>query len=115
MVKVGGIIMAEYKLQGLSCANCAREMEEEIHKLEHGEDAKVLYNTSKLIVNDEISLAQVERILATDGAAIQKDDHDGHDHAHSHAHSNRLLKLFIIVSAVLYFLAMFVGKASEGA
>ena len=107
--------MAEYKLQGLSCANCAREMEEEIHKLEHGEDAKVLYNTSKLIVNDEISLAQVERILATDGAAIQKDDHDGHDHAHSHAHSNRLLKLFIIVSAVLYFLAMFVGKASEGA
>lgn len=115
MVKVGGIIMAEYKLQGLSCANCAREMEEEIHKLEHGEDARVLYNTSKLIVNDEISLTQVERILATDGAAILKDDHDGHDHAHSHAHSNRLLKLFIIISAVLYFVAMFVGKASEGA
>ena len=117
MVKVGGIIMAEYKLQGLSCANCAREMEEEIQKLEHGEDARVLYNTSKLIVNDEISLTQVERILATDGAAIQKDDHDGHDHAHSHshAHSNRLLKLFIIISAVLYFVAMFVGKASEGA
>ncbi|MCM3238299.1 cadmium-translocating P-type ATPase [Heyndrickxia oleronia] len=107
--------MAEYKLQGLSCANCAREMEEEIHKLEHGEDARVLYNTSKLIVNDEISLTQVERILATDGAAILKDDHDGHDHAHSHAHSNRLLKLFIIISAVLYFVAMFVGKASEGA
>lgn len=115
MVKVGGIIMAEYKLQGLSCANCAREMEEEIHKLEHGEDARVLYNTSKLIVNDEISLTQVERILATDGAAILKVDHDGHDHAHSHAHSNRLLKLFIIISAVLYFVAMFVGKASEGA
>ncbi|MBL5766739.1 heavy metal translocating P-type ATPase [Heyndrickxia sporothermodurans] len=108
--------MAEYKLQGLSCANCAREMEEEIQKLENGEDAKVLYNSSKLIVKDDISLTQVEKILANDGAAIVKDEHahDDHNHTHAHSHSNRMLKTLIIMSAVLYFIAIFVGKWSEG-
>ncbi|PTY78251.1 heavy metal translocating P-type ATPase [Heyndrickxia sporothermodurans] len=108
--------MAEYKLQGLSCANCAREMEEEIQKLENGEDAKVLYNSSKLIVKDDISLTQVEKILANDGTAIVKDEHahDDHNHTHAHSHSNRMLKTLIIMSAVLYFIAIFVGKWSEG-
>ncbi|MBL5791390.1 heavy metal translocating P-type ATPase [Heyndrickxia sporothermodurans] len=108
--------MAEYKLQGLSCANCAREMEEEIQKLENGEDAKVLYNSSKLIVKDDISLTQVEKILANDGAVIVKDEHahDDHNHTHAHSHSNRMLKTLIIMSAVLYFIAIFVGKWSEG-
>ncbi|MED3654414.1 heavy metal translocating P-type ATPase [Heyndrickxia sporothermodurans] len=108
--------MAEYKLQGLSCANCAREMEEEIQKLENGEDARVLYNSSKLIVKDDISLTQVEKILANDGAAIVKDElaHDDHSHPHAHSHSNRMLKTLIIMSALLYFIAIFVGKWSEG-
>lgn len=108
--------MAEYKLQGLSCANCAREMEEEIQKLKNGEDARVLYNSSKLIVKDDISLSQVEKILANDGATIVKDkhEHDDHNHAHTHSHSNRMLKTLIIMSAVLYFIAIFVGQWSEG-
>lgn len=104
--------MAEYKLQGLSCANCAREMEEEIKKLENGEDARILYNTSKLIVKDEVSLSQVEKILASDGATIVKEDHDHHDHVHSHSHSNQMLRGLIITSAILYFVALIVGKWS---
>ncbi|GIN85346.1 putative cadmium-transporting ATPase [Heyndrickxia sporothermodurans] len=107
--------MAEYKLQGLSCANCAREMEEEIKKLENGEDARILYNTSKLIVKEEVSLSQVEKILASDGATIVKEEHDHHDHAHSHSHSNQMLKGLIITSTILYFVALIVGKWSLGA
>ena len=56
--------MAEYRLQGLSCANCAREIEEEIQKLDHGTEAKVLFNSSKLIVSDEVAMHKVEKILA---------------------------------------------------
>ncbi len=78
--------MAEYKLQGLSCANCAREMEEEIQKLDHGKDAKILFNSSKLIVSDDIAIHKVEKILAGDGAALVKETccetSDEHDHSH---------------------------------
>lgn len=107
--------MAEYKLQGLSCANCAREMEEEIQKLDHGQDAKVLYNSSKLIISDKIALEKVEKILSSDGASIlkEKDDHEGHDHSHEHSHGKRLL-LFIGFSVLLYVAAMLTEKSVEG-
>lgn len=35
----------EYRVQGLSCPNCTREMQEEIQRLEHGQDASLLYNS----------------------------------------------------------------------
>ena len=107
--------MAEYKLQGLSCANCAREMEEEIQKLDHGQDAKVLYNSSKLIISDKIALEKVEKILSSDGASIlkEKDDHEGHDHSHEHSNGKRLL-LFIGFSVLLYVAAMLTEKSVEG-
>ncbi|MBS4208381.1 cation-translocating P-type ATPase [Bacillus sp. FJAT-50079] len=98
--------MAEYKLQGLSCANCAREMEEEIQKLDHGEDAKLLFNSSKLIVSDEVALEKVEKILATDGARLVKETADD-DHEHHHGDGKRLL-WFIGISALLFIAAIIV-------
>lgn len=96
--------MAEYKLQGLSCANCARELEEEIQKLENGGDAQVLFNSSKLIVSDAIALEKVEKILASDGAAILKEDSDEHDHHH---HSNgRKLLYYLGISVMLFIFAI---------
>lgn len=99
--------MAEYKLKGLSCANCAREMEEEIQRLDHGEDAKILFNSSKLVVSDEISLQKVEKILSSDGAMLIKDEHNesAHDHAHAHDHSHeggRKLIVLISLSVALF-------------
>src|SRR5690606_5802900 len=107
--------MAEYKLQGLSCANCAREMEEEIQKLDHGQDAKVLYNSSKLIISDKIALEKVEKILSSDGASIlkEKDDHEGHDHSHEHSNGKRLL-LFIGFLFLIYVVAMLTVTSCEG-
>ncbi|MEK3887950.1 heavy metal translocating P-type ATPase [Bacillus sp. FSL K6-3431] len=102
--------MAEYKLQGLSCANCAREIEEEIQKLHNGDDAKVLFNSSKLIVSDEIALDKVEKILANDGAAFVKEttsDSEGHIHSHG---SGRKLLFLIGLSAILFAVAIIVEK-----
>lgn len=104
--------MAEYKLQGLSCANCAREMEEEIQKLDKGQDAKVLFNSSKLIVSDDIALHKVEKILASDGARLVKETGD-HSHAHSHTSGRKLLWL-LGVSAVLFAAAIFIENAWAG-
>lgn len=97
--------MAEYRLKGLSCANCAREMEEEIQKLDHGDNAKIMFNSSKLVVSDEVPLHKVEKILASDGASIVRESsdstHDDHDHG-----SGRKLLYFIGLSAVLFALAI---------
>ncbi|RST77547.1 cadmium-translocating P-type ATPase [Siminovitchia acidinfaciens] len=109
--------MAEYRLQGLSCANCARELEEEIQKLNHGEDAKILFNSSKLIVSDQIPINKVEKILASDGAAIIKErgkEDDDHDHSHHHHGSGRKLLYLIGISAVLYAFAMIFEKSMPG-
>lgn len=62
--------MKEYRLEGLSCANCAASLESEIKKLEHGEKAKVQFNSSKLVISEQVDMKQVEKILASDGASI---------------------------------------------
>ncbi|MGG0812836.1 heavy metal translocating P-type ATPase [Paenibacillus alvei] len=91
-----------YRVQGLSCGNCAREMEGEIRRLKHGEDATLSYNSGTLKLNRNIDLAAVKRILRTDGAKLVESggaasssahasanahaecDCDGHDHGQSH-------------------------------
>lgn len=96
----------EYKVQGLSCANCAREMQEEIQKLDHGKDAALLFNSSRLLVRPEVDLQRVQRILSGDGASLVTPStaggtdkgsgttakaghkHSGHDHEHGHEHGD---------------------------
>lgn len=92
-----------YRVQGLSCGNCAREMEGEIRRLKHGEDATLSYNSGTLKMSKDIDVAAVKRILRTDGAKLVESGGraaasaasapvqghiqcacDGHDHEHSH-------------------------------
>lgn len=85
----------EYRVQGLSCPNCTREMQEEIQKLEHGQNAKLSYNSGKLTLSPNVDLRRVEGILKSDGARIiYMSDHStttasssDHPHGHSHDHS----------------------------
>lgn len=85
-----------YQVQGLSCANCARECERDIQKLPNGENAELLYNSGTLKLHPEVDRTQVERILKRDGARLvsstgslntAKGAHD-HQHGHSHDHSH---------------------------
>lgn len=123
--------LSEYKVQGLSCPNCTREMQEEIQRLEHGKDAKLNYNSGKLTVSPHIDLGRVERILKGDGARLVQSpegtaaleqvpsrarehrashEHgDGHDHAHGHGHEHshhegKRMRWLLSVSAVMYLL-----------
>lgn len=97
----------EYRVQGLSCANCARELQEEIRRLDHGQDAALMYNSGRLLARPEIDLERVQRILKRDGASLadgpdrgkgglrggqgsghSRDHHHGHNHAHDHVHDH---------------------------
>lgn len=104
--------MNEYKLQGLTCGNCAREMEEQINKLENGEGSRILYNSSKLVLSNGVNMQEVEKILSSDGAAIMKEnphDHSEHDQAHEHSHSSSdNMKILIGLSAIIFFSAIYV-------
>jgi Zn2+/Cd2+-exporting ATPase len=104
--------MNEYKLQGLTCGNCAREMEEQINQLENGEGSRILYNSSKLMLSDGVNMHEVEKILSSDGAAIMKEnphDHSEQDQAHEHSHSsNDKMKILIGLSAIIFFSAIYV-------
>lgn len=96
----------EYRIQGLSCANCAREMQEEIQKLEHGQHASILYNSGRLLVSHKVDLTRVKKILKRDGATLispleqgthadgeathgngrGEHSHVRHEHGHEHGH-----------------------------
>ncbi|WP_062352874.1 heavy metal translocating P-type ATPase [Bacillus kwashiorkori] len=112
--------MAEYKLKGLSCANCARELQEAIQKLENGQNAKVLYNSGKLIVDEQVNMKKVEKILASDGAFIVNKTDNGdpnrltrteshnhsHGHDHVHEHTNQKLKVLLSLATTVFILTI---------
>lgn len=123
-----------YSVQGLSCANCARECEMEIRKLPNGADAELLYNSGTLKLNPTVDRDKVDRILKKDGARIVEKPqakahaHDGHDHSHgdheasdghghSHDHSNMNgMKWMLGISTALYISTFVIeGMVSEWA
>lgn len=128
--------MNEYRVKGLSCGNCARELEQQIRQLEYGETAVLSYNSGKLKADSRIPVDKLQRILKSDGAYIDNADappeaacghnadgaihapsHDdaasyeggkqfGHDHGHSHARGGGKTLKLVIASAVLYAAAL---------
>ncbi len=108
--------MQEYRVKGLTCINCTRELEEQIQQLEHGASAQLSYNSGKLLIDEQTSLDQIEKILRTDGAYIvnsnirdKVDKQEAGSQAHDHDHSarNRMLLFQLILATVLYVVAMF--------
>jgi Zn2+/Cd2+-exporting ATPase len=104
--------MVEYRIKGLSCANCAAEIEKKIRNLEHGETATLNYNTGKLKIDENADLEQIEKILSEDGAFIEKthNHHQGHEHSH---HSGVNIKFLLIASTILYMIAFFLEKQTS--
>ncbi|MGP4076737.1 heavy metal translocating P-type ATPase [Halobacillus sp. K22] len=95
--------MKEYKLQGLSCANCAAEMESEIKKLDHGGDAQLKFNSSKLLVHEKVNLSKVRQILKSDGASLVETNEHGENghHGHNHSHGSNM-KMLVFLSSVIF-------------
>lgn len=67
----------EYKVKGLTCANCARELQEEIQKLPSGKSASLNYHSGKLKIDNSVEIGKVKKILSTDGAFLvtENDEH----------------------------------------
>ncbi|MDB5056492.1 MAG: cadA [Bacilli bacterium] len=80
--------MEQLRVKGLSCANCTRELEQEIQKLEHGEGATLSYNSGRLTVHPKVSLVHVAKILKQEGAYLEQIFVEVSSDKHSHEHGN---------------------------
>lgn len=99
--------MNEYKVKGLTCANCTRELQEEINKLPSGETASLSYNTGRLRLASTVDMNKVNKILSTDGAYIENDVAEDHHHEH-HSSVNWIVLLSI---STFFYIAAFVTES----
>lgn len=60
-----------YRLQGLSCANCAAKFEKNIRNIETVEDVQLNFGAAKLTVIGEASIPALEQAGAFDGITVQ--------------------------------------------
>ena len=67
---------AEWHLEGVSCADCARKASEEIKTLPGVEEADIRVMSSRLVVTyrpSDLSLEAVQKALATEGMRLTED------------------------------------------
>lgn len=78
-----------YKIENLDCANCAKELESGIQKLDGVENATVDFANLRLIVSGDASFDALQKRANEFGQSLQdKDSHVHHDHSHGHSHSH---------------------------
>ncbi|MCM3732968.1 cadmium-translocating P-type ATPase [Fictibacillus nanhaiensis] len=65
--------MKEHKITGLSCGHCALKLQEQIQQLPGGEDTKVQFNSSKILLNEEVDMEAVRSILSTEKVRFEAD------------------------------------------
>ena len=83
--------MAEktYKIGGMDCANCAREVQEGVSRLKGVRDVRVDFITEKMTLNGDVPFDTLKARVEAFGKTIldpDHHDHDGYDHEEGHHH-----------------------------
>jgi Cd2+/Zn2+-exporting ATPase len=60
-----------YRIQGLSCTNCAAKFENKVRELEGVEDAKINFGASKISVQGSATIEEIEKAGAFDNLRIR--------------------------------------------
>lgn len=105
--------MKEYRIKGLTCENCTREMEEKIQKLEGGDTAVLNYNTGQLRIDPEVDLQKVHRILHSEGASLEASEHSREQGKKKSWHWTET-KSLLIISSLLFLLALLLENRGPG-
>ncbi|WP_054950297.1 heavy metal translocating P-type ATPase [Numidum massiliense] len=101
--------MRDYKLVGLSCPNCAADLQEQINELPGGESASISYQLGKLTVDEATDLDKVQKILATDGVRLETSAAQGDTAASRRWQWTKHLPTEVIASAVIFIVALSFG------
>ena len=63
----------QFRLENLSCANCAAKFERNVKNISSVTDAQVNFGASKITVYGEVTKAQIEQAGAFDGIKVTTD------------------------------------------
>lgn len=69
-----------YELQGLSCANCASEFEKNIENIPSVERAQVNFAASKVTIEGDVTVRQLEKAGAFDGIEVRSEEDEAFAH-----------------------------------
>lgn len=97
-----------YRLQGLSCANCAAKFEKNIESIDSVEAVQVNFGAAKLTVSGEASIEQLEKAGAFDGIKVLPERQRQTEEKESfwkkrHNLTAMIAVVFIIIGYTLYF------------
>ena len=62
-----------YRLEGLSCMNCAVKFEKNVRQLPNVEEAQINFGASKLTLKGEATVQELEKAGAFDGIKVIPD------------------------------------------
>ncbi len=95
----------QYRLQNLSCANCAAKFEKNISEIPTVEECQLNFGAAKLTVVGDVTIEQLEAAGAFDGIKVVKADERIQKSAPFYKRKENILAgislIFIVIS--LYF------------
>lgn len=103
-----------YRLQGLSCTNCAAKFEKNIRAIQSVEDVRLNFGASKVTVHGDASIDQLELAGAFDGIKVYPERQRLSDKKESfwkkRANITAMIALFLIILG--YTLSFQIGEES---
>lgn len=97
-----------YRIQGLSCTNCAAKFENNVKELAGVEDAKINFGASKIYVKGETTIADLEKAGAFDHLKIRDDQEQM---AKREPFWKQAENVKVFVSALLLFISWLLSKS----
>src|SRR5690625_3375010 len=107
-VKMMGANEKNYRLQGLSCMNCAAKFEKNIREIDTVDDVQLNFGASKVTIHGEATIEQLEHAGAFDGIKVyperERQVENNEPFWKKRANVTAMISLlFIILGYVFYF------------
>lgn len=100
-----------YRVDGLTCTNCAGKFEKNVKNLEGVTDAKVNFGAGKISVYGETSISQIEKAGAFENLRITNEK----DYSNTPAMKESFLKKnWHLVVSIIFILLAFVSQNISG-
>src|SRR5690625_1423424 len=100
-----------FKLQGLSCANCAAKFEKNIQDIDTVESAKVNFAAQKVTVAGDITIDQLEKAGAFDHIKVRSQNDDAFQHVPFwKKRENILAGIYLVILLMVQGLQFTFGK-----
>lgn len=117
---MGGDILRTYRLDHLSCANCANKIESKINELPYVDRARIDFTSKRCVVEGESPemLDDIQRIASSveeDVVVRELDEKGNPSSAREEGEDEASLKKEILTIAVLVVAAFFISRRAEGA